>query len=94
MRQILLESAHLKSNIAKENNNILGMKLPKQRSTLAIGESNNFAIFNSWQECIIDFRMWQERYYSNGCYYEFLDSYGYDEKQGYSSKLKQIKIRI
>lgn len=93
MAQIILESNHLKSNIFKNNNNLIGMKLAKQRPTTAIGcDKKGFAIYENWKWCLRDYLIYQKKYYKddNEDYYDFLERMGYDEKGGYSERLKGI----
>lgn len=95
--QVILESNHLKSDIFKKNNNLIGMKLAKQRHTTAIGsDANGFAIYQDWKWCLRDYLIYQNKYYTNDNedYYDFLDRMGYDEKKGYSDRLKQIVWKL
>lgn len=91
-KQCLLESDKFKSPIWKENHNCLGMKVAYQRPTLAIGENRGHAVFKSWQDCILDLRIWQIKYYKDTTenYYNFLNRMGYAESTEYESKLKSI----
>jgi uncharacterized FlgJ-related protein len=92
MGQVALESSYLKSNIFKTNNNMLGMKMPKQRRTTAIGEKNGFAYYRNWKDCVLDYLFYQQKYYTddNEDYYEFLKRMGYCEKDDYVDKLKGV----
>ena len=63
MAQAKWESAHFKSNVFKENNNMFGMKLAHQRDTTAIGENRNHAKYKNWQDAVKDYKLWQS---SNG----------------------------
>jgi len=76
-RQAYYESKHLKSTICKENNNLFGMKLAKQRFTLAIGENRGHAVYRNWKESVLDYYIWQRKYYKSGDYYKFLEKSGY-----------------
>lgn len=60
--QCIIESAHLKSNLSKNNNNLLGMKHPGQRATASIGKKNGYAHFVSWKMCILDYAIWQTKF--------------------------------
>lgn len=59
MAQAIIESGNFTSSIFKQNNNMFGMRLPRQRATIAIGEQNGFAIYNSWKDCIYDYALYQ-----------------------------------
>ena len=92
MGQVALESGYLKSNIFKTNNNMLGMKMPKQRRTTAIEEINGFAYYRNWKDCVLDYLLYQNAYYKDDKedYYDFLKRMGYCEKDDYVDKLKGI----
>lgn len=97
MAQVLLESNHLKSDIFKKNNNLIGMKLATQRQTTAIGkDANGFAIYDNWKWCLRDYLIYQNKYYKDDSedYYDFLTRMGYDEKGGYSERLKSIVWKL
>ena len=97
MAQVILESNHLKSNIFKKNNNLIGMKLAKQRYTTAIGkDANGFAIYENWKWCLRDYLIYQNKYYTNDNedYYDFLKRMGYCEKDGYVDKLKIVVYQL
>lgn len=89
--QMRLESGNYNSRLCKTNNNYFGMKQPKCRPTLSIGETNGYATYKSWAYSILDYWMWQKRY-ANGLteeeYYDKLKSYAVDIE--YITKLKQI----
>ena len=59
--QSYLETGIFKSPLFKENNNLFGMKIPRQRATLNIG-TLEFAKFNNWKECVLDYTIWQAKY--------------------------------
>jgi len=60
--QARIESGNYTSKIFKENNNMFGMKCARSRCTTHRGESRNHAIFDSWQECAIDYAFYQTTY--------------------------------
>jgi len=61
MAQAKIETGHFTSKVFKENHNLFGMKLPKQRSTTAIGEQYKHASYTSWRQSVIDYKLWQDR---------------------------------
>ena len=90
--QALIESSHFKSAVFRHNNNVFGMRLARQRITLAKGDNLKHAVFNSWEDSIIDRLIYESNYMSKlnkEQYYAFLDRL-YAEGDGYSGKLKQI----
>jgi len=60
--QARIESGHYTSNIFKSNNNMFGMKCAKSRATTNRGERGNHAMFDTWQECVIDYAFYQTTY--------------------------------
>lgn len=85
--QAQVESGNFKSKLFKENNNLFGMKLAKQRPTLAIGEVNGYAYYNSWQESLFDYLMYQAKYFkgikTEQQYIQRLNELGYSETKNY-----------
>lgn len=58
--QSMLETGHFKSGIFLDNNNLFGMKDPKVRPTLSMGENRGHAKFKTWQDSVKDYKMWQD----------------------------------
>jgi len=61
--QAVIESGGFKSILAKECNNLFGMRIPKKRPTLAVKRCKNklgFATFDSWQESVYDYLLYQK----------------------------------
>ena len=90
--QAILESGNFTSKLFKENHNHFGMKLAKARPTTAIGVKNGYAVYRSWQDCNIDYALWQATYarkLSEEEYYTLLQK-SYAEDFLYITKLKKI----
>ena len=109
--QIMIESAHLTSYLAKRTNNLLGMRYPFRRSTTASGiflpssnliikgtqeelkkyrNQNHYAVYDSWQDCIRDYKYWQEQSFKlTEIYLKFLGKY-YAEDTLYVKKIRQM----
>ena len=94
LAQFVLESAEFNSNVARNNNNIAGMKVAKQRLTNARKHPNNsYALYDNYKECVVD-RALYEAVVLRGAkteteYYNILNrSYAEDGK--YVNKLKKI----
>ena len=67
------------------------MKYAYNRPTTAIGRNKNgSAIYYSWKHSIIDYALWQDKYYKGGDYYKFL-SRVYAEDSVYTRKLRGVK---
>jgi uncharacterized FlgJ-related protein len=60
LAQSMLETGYFKSNIFLDNNNLFGMKHPRQRPTLSKGPNRGHASFNNWQDSVKDYKMWQD----------------------------------
>ena len=60
LAQSMLETGHFKSNVFLDNNNLFGMKHPRQRPTLSKGPNRGHASFNNWQDSVKDYKMWQD----------------------------------
>ncbi len=109
--QIMIESGHLNSYLAKRTNNLLGMRYPFKRTTTAIGiflpstnliikgnqselkkykNQNNYAVYKNWEDCILDYKYWQDKSFKlTERYLNFLGSY-YAEDSLYIKKIKSI----
>lgn len=93
MKQVLLETGHLKSYLCKHQYNLFGMQFTNGRETLAIGSGKNnvYAVYKSWKDSVRDYAIWQNLYYDGiQDYYEFLKCSGYSTKKTYIKTLKQI----
>ena len=55
------ESGNFKSKVFKENNNTFGMRLPRRRTTTAIGKNRGYAIYTDWYDSVYDYWLWYER---------------------------------
>jgi len=90
-RQAYHETGNLKSRFCIECNNLFGMRKPLKRETTAIGRDNGMSVYPSFVESIEDYGIWQQYFYSEGDYYDFLASHGYATDPLYIPKLKNIK---
>lgn len=60
------ESGMGTSNLARNHNNVLGMKFPSKRPTLADGKTNSgFANYKTVRQSIWDFKLYELMYLSN-----------------------------
>jgi uncharacterized FlgJ-related protein len=57
--QAMLESAELKSQLAKRNKNLFGMRVPKVRETVAVGKRYGHAVYQDWTESVKDYKLYQ-----------------------------------
>lgn len=92
--QALIESQHFSSPVWKENNNALGMRLPQQRFTLAVGDNLKHAVYNTWKDCIKDRLIYEALYLNNLTkeqYFVYLDKvYARAGATRYSDLIKTI----
>lgn len=92
MAQCILESGSFSSEICKEANNIVGMKVPKYRPTVCLGVHKGHAVYVSWRECLIDYALWQSAYckgLTREEYFKYLDKV-YSQVDDYSERIKRV----
>lgn len=92
LAQMKLESGLYKSKLAKQNNNYFGMKHPRQRATMSMGEKNGYAHYRNWAYSILDYALWQKKYAYNLSEHEYLQKIGgvYAEDDAYVRKIKNL----
>jgi uncharacterized FlgJ-related protein len=73
---------HFKSNIARENKNIFGIR--NSASDLAIGKNRGHSVYKSYKDCITDYIRVQNKYLKN-------INLKYAEDSGYVNKIKKIR---
>jgi len=88
--QIRLETGNLQSRYCLECNNLTGMKKPRKRETTAIGRDKSMSVYSHFSESIRDYRIWQDKFYRGGDYYEFLVKQKYAQDKQYIEKLKKL----
>ena len=89
-KQAKIESGNFKSKVFRENNNMFGMKIPYKRANIVGGENLGYAVYNNWQESIIDYALYQT-YSAKGMNKEqYIQHLGasYAEDPDYKSKVK------
>lgn len=59
LSQAIIESRHFTSKLFKENNNLFGMKHPSRRPTTSLYSYNGYAYYESIDDCILDYLLWQ-----------------------------------
>jgi flagellum-specific peptidoglycan hydrolase FlgJ len=95
LAQTILESGNFSSKVAKQNNNLFGMRMPKVRETTAIGQRYGYARYYNWKESIKDYKLWQEallKKYPNmtrGQYKSYINRI-YSTGKNYISKINLI----
>jgi hypothetical protein len=87
--QACFETGWFKSYSARERNNLFGFR---HRTYVTEENPNGYLSFDSWEECVIYYKGWQDRKYKGGDYYDFLHNVGYYEADEihYTSSLKRI----
>jgi flagellum-specific peptidoglycan hydrolase FlgJ len=61
LAQAVLESGNFASKVAKQNNNLFGMRMPKVRETTAVGQRHGYARYYSWKDSVKDYKLWQDQ---------------------------------
>jgi len=93
MAQAKIETGHFTSKVFRENHNLFGMKLPRQRSTTAIGEQYNHAEYTSWRQSVVDYKLWQDKVLTKvkgrRAYLRYLHK-NYAENKQYVKLIKQM----
>lgn len=82
LAQAKIESTHFKSNIAKENKNIFGIR--NSSSIFAKGLNRGHTVYKSYKDCISDFIRVQNKYLKN-------INGKYAESPTYTQKIKSLK---
>ena len=79
LAQARLESGNFKSQRAKRDKNILGIKHGKK-----------YAVYKRWQDCIADYKKRISSRYHGGDYFAFLKKIGYAKDPKYIQKVRNI----
>lgn len=93
--QILIETGHFKDEVFKHNNNLFGMRLAKQRLTLATGDNLRHATYETVEESLYDRLIYEAMYlnkFNRDEYLMFLDRV-YAEAGGKYSKMIESLIK-
>ena len=94
LAQAKLESGNFTSEVFLNNNNLFGMKVAKRRITTHKGSELNHAKYDSWQDSVLDYALWQATYASKfkteDEYYNYLNQC-YSETGEYVNLLKKVK---
>jgi hypothetical protein len=92
MSQIVLECGwKLDSHNATVRHNLLGWTL-----------NGKLATFNHWTNCIRHYKVWQNKFYKGGCYFEFLECidfgdgkcHRYAKDKNYIKRVKSILSKL
>lgn len=92
--QALLETGHFSSSIFVENNNLFGMKKAYRRPTTCIAVKNGHAQYETWQDSVIDYLIYQRIYLkqvkTEDEYLSYLANY-YAEDPLYADKIRKLQ---
>jgi len=90
--QAVLETGNFTSNVFIDNNNLFGMRMSSNRPTTALYANNNYAVYKSWQESVLDYALYQAYYFdaiqTEEDYYKALKNYAEDSL--YIKKISNI----
>lgn len=91
--QAILESGNFQSDVFRTNNNMFGMKQPSKRVTLSKGVIGNYASYDSWKDCVLDYAYYQSTYLSDlkteDQYYNYLQ-HNYAQDTTYAELVRNI----
>lgn len=91
--QSMLETGHYKKPIFVENNNLFGLKEAAIRATTCKGTNNGHAYYDTWQQSLYDYALYQTAYLrqlkSEDSYIDYLAAH-YAEDPEYGSKLRYM----
>ena len=59
LKQAKIESGNFKSKVFLENNNMFGFKKVFKRANTQVDTNRGYAVYDSWQECVIDYALYQ-----------------------------------
>jgi uncharacterized FlgJ-related protein len=95
--QALVETGRFTSNIFRNGNNLFGMKVARQRPTTAIGEYKGHAKYESWEDSVLDYALFQAAY-TKKCktreeYLQYLKR-NYAGDPDYVNKVRQLASQI
>lgn len=95
-KQALLESDGFQSHLFKRANNMFGMRNAYSRPSTSIGSSNGYAVYNTWQESVLDYALYQThilkgRKMTDEEYIAFI-SKSYAEDSAYMSKILTMPL--
>ena len=91
--QAYLESGGFNSPLFNENNNLFGMRNPSVRVNVSRGERKGYSYYNSWQESLYDYGLYNASYLwrivDEEAYFDYL-AQNYASDKDYVQKLKRI----
>lgn len=92
LAQAKLESGNFRSYVFRKNNNMFGMRFPRQRETVAIKDVGGYSYYDTWMHSVIDLRLYYSAYLDGKTEDEVYAFLGrrYAQSPQYVSALKQI----
>jgi uncharacterized FlgJ-related protein len=93
--QAILESGNFKSEVFNSNKNLFGMKFPRRRTTTSIGSNRGYARYESWEESVKDYKLYQTHYFKDrkinrSQYFIHLNRVYCEIGSSYSDRVKKI----
>ena len=79
LAQARLETGNFQSDRCKRDHNLFGIK-----------HKGRYARYDSWQDCVADYKACISSRYKGGCYYKFLERIGYASDTRYPDKVRRI----
>ena len=59
LKQAKIESGNFKSKVFIENNNMFGFKKAFKRANTQVDTNRGYAVYDSWQDCVVDYALYQ-----------------------------------
>ena len=90
--QVIEETGNFTSWLYKNNKNLFGMKFATIRKTTAVGTMKGHAVYNSYKDSILDYKLWQEcsPLLDGEDYFGYLLRRSYAGNENYIMNLKKI----
>lgn len=97
MAQAIVESGwNFDSPLFVRTNNFGGMRIPRNRQSMRVGEFKGYSTYKCWQDCVKDIKYWQEQNWEGGTqdeYIQMVDTY-WAESPVYARELRKVINRI
>lgn len=91
-KQSMLETGNLTSKLAKQHNNLFGMKKPGKWTSKAEKTTKyRYLSYSNWKHSVEDYKEYQNRFVK-GNYEEHLKNSRYSQTKGYCSLIKKIEV--
>lgn len=74
MSQGIVEAGwQFNSPLFKRTNNFIGMRIPGNRESMRVGEHKGYSVYATWQDCVKDIKLWQQKSWKGGTKEQYID---------------------